>query len=141
MNRKKLLWSIAGCESSFGIDTDDYYEKAFDVGGKYWNDNLKRLKAKYGRSVCCSQGVFQLLYITAYELGYRGLPRNLIFPEIQIEYVIEYINRRLRGFNSVVEFADGYNSGSFKDKHIPHKYIAKFKRIYDNTDERIFEIL
>ena len=139
LDRRKLLWSLAGCESSFGDDIDSHYESAYDIGGRYYNDQIKHLKGVYGREVCCSQGVFQLLYITAYELGYRGQPFDLKFPEIQIVYVIEYINKRLKGFGTIEQFADGYNSGNFKDKNIPEKYIEKFCNIYYNTNEDIFK--
>jgi len=137
INKKKLLWTLAGIESSFGKNVNYRYEKAFDIGGKYYNEKIKRLKNKYGKGACCSNGVWQLLFITANELGYKGLPRNLIFPEIQIKYVIRFINQRLKGFNDLIEFADGYNSGNYKDENKPKEYIKKFIKIYNeiHTEE------
>jgi hypothetical protein len=54
---------------------------------------------------------------------------------VAILYVSAYIDKRILrlGAKSVIDFADGYNSGSHRDEIIPIRYIECFEKAYDEA--------
>jgi len=58
---------------------------------------------------------------------------------LAIPYVVKYINQRIfakPGRETVEQVADGYNSGTHLDRLKPEKYMARFRRFYDQAIER-----
>lgn len=129
-----LLAALAFCESSFGKNTTPRVEPAYLPGGRYFQaKHVQQAYKKYGQAAAASYGPWQVLYITALELGFTGSPQELAEPETNLEYAIKYINQRIlrRGAKTVAQIADGYNSGNFNDSNVPHSYIRKLVRAYN----------
>jgi len=132
---KALLWAIAGNETQFGHFRNYVRaEEAFLPGGRFYkaSNELREKYREYGVLASSSIGTWQIMYITAYELGYKLHPIFLQTNYIAIQCVIEFINRRAfgRGAINIAEVFDAYNSGSFKDKFMPSSYILKGKNYY-----------
>lgn len=121
-----LLRTIAMLESSYGYNNVPRFEPAYYVGGFLYqrSEELRKLVAKYNKAASCSYSSFQIMYSTACELGYVGIPTNLT-DNVAIEYCVKYINNRIikYGPDDIGDFFDAYNSGNFKDNIIPAKYI------------------
>lgn len=134
LNPYLLLGAIAYCESSLGIDNKPRFEKAYAPGGHYYRISLPVQDSykQFGKDAACSYSSFQILYITAYEMGYRGTPRELADDMVAIQYVIRFLNRRIirGGASDLEDIADAYNSGTFRDDNVPTAYIEKFTRAY-----------
>lgn len=118
------LKAIATVESSYGLNNVPKYEKAYDRGGIYYNATLGM---KYGAWAACSYSSWQIMFPTAYELGFQGTPQDLCNDAIAVYWVCMLIEKRIldKGATTLQELFDGYNSGSFRDKFIPQDYIAK----------------
>ena len=122
-----LLKAIAMRESTYGINKNPRFEKSYYKGGSIYK-NSKNLQEKvelYGQAASCSYSSFQIMYITANEMGFKGKPEDLNDDTIAIEYVIKMINKRIlvKKPSSIRDIFDAYNSGNFKDKNIPFDYI------------------
>lgn len=122
-----LLKAIAMRESTYSSNNKPRFEAAFFKGGYYYkhSENLQNKVNLYGQLASCSYSSFQIMYITANELGFNGKPNELNNDEIAIEYVIKLINKRIINKNpkDIRDIFDAYNSGNFKDKNIPFDYI------------------
>jgi len=126
-NSINLLQTIATKESDYGHNNVPRYEPAYGPGGIYFKANhVKNLYEKYGKDACCSYSSFQIMFITAFELGYRESPKALANDSIAIHWAIKYIQNRILKFNplNLEQIFDAYNSGNFKDKNIPKEYIS-----------------
>lgn len=134
-NGVALLAALAEAESWFGVYNIPKYEPAYDSGGRYFDH---KLWMKWGSWAACSYSSWQIMYPVAIELGFDGRPQDLWDDETAIHWVMEYIDRRIlkRGCNTVEQFADAYNSGSFKDRNVPELYIEKFVGHYRTVIER-----
>lgn len=154
VNRPRLLAALAMVESNGGRNLQPNFEPSFYKGGYYWNPHLNYLRAKWGarsdprmrqwskQAMACSWGPWQILYVTAEELGYKGPPWALTDPSTCLGWAIKLINKRLASklagplteMGVVERIADGYNSGSFRDKFVPHSYIKKILGYYEDED-------
>ena len=152
LDRERLLGAIAMVESAGGRNWQPNFEPAFYIGGAYWNDHLAELVNKWqlqadqvlkeacGRLVAASFGPWQVLYVTAEELGYSGPPWGLGHPSVCLTYAIKLINKRIlpkctaedeKGL--VAQIADGYNSGHPTKGVPPADYITKVWRFYQDA--------
>jgi hypothetical protein len=67
----RLLWAMAGRESSFGANMKPRFEPAYYMGGLYWRAQTPGGKevrdgvAMYGRDFACSYGPLQIMAINA----------------------------------------------------------------------------
>jgi len=139
INPVKLLCAILHNESSYGKDCSARFEKAYGPGGRYYRKSyfVREKYEKYKDAACCSYGPFQILYITACELGFKDNPQQLSEAKLSIPYVVEYLNRRILrkpGNETVRQIADAYNSGSFEDLFIPEKYMDDFEEAYNSEE-------
>lgn len=128
-----LLAAIAYCESSFGQNAKPRVEPAY-LSGRYARvDHVAKAIAKYGEKAACSYGPWQVLYITALELGFKGTPDELADPRTNLEYAIKYLNQRAygRGAKTVAQYADCYNSGDHRDRFVPTGYVRKCVQAYN----------
>jgi len=135
----KILTALAMNESDMGINKRPRFEKSYCVGSTmYQNDkDLRNNYNLWGAWACCSYSSFQIMFQTAWELGYRGTPANLWDDSVAIVYVIRLLNHRiLSKITSCVNFlenvADAYNSGTFTDSIVPQDYIDKFVANYQS---------
>lgn len=131
---KALLAALLFCESAMGKQTAPRVEPAYLPGGRYYqNERVKEAYDQYGEAAAASYGPWQLLYITALELGFTGTPEELSDPATNLEFVVKYLNQRAlkRGAKTVSQIADAYNSGSHLDSNVPAGYIRKCVRAYN----------
>lgn len=101
-----LLRAICQVETSGGarwaatLHEDAYcygghYYKGDGRGGRMGDDALRDLTGAWGCLAHQSFGPWQVLFITAYEAGYRGDPVGLRDPRISAPYVVSILNRRV----------------------------------------------
>jgi len=131
---KALLWAFYRCEKYDKHNHVPRFEKACAPGGYYYERSpmLQEEYEKWGTWAACSYSNFQILYITARELGYDGPPLALDKDSVALPFVVKLINRIIvRGAATPAEIADAYNTGIHKDSNIPVKYIKKFLRFYE----------
>lgn len=134
----RLLLTITGIESDFGRQREYVrYEKAFGPGGKYYLDNpgLRKEYKRWGCLAASSFGAFQLMYITATELGFSGHPIQLQKDIICAEWATELIIQRFIGRHkakTLRDILDAYNSGYHADKYLPSLYIEKGITTFEN---------
>lgn len=139
INRVALLHAIAECESSHGArGLATLHENAYCYKGAYFSGpnggQLRDLTSKYGCLAHCSYSSWQIMYITAVELGFRGDPCELRNDAVAIEYVCAFINRRfLDRYPRIAPsgVADGYNSGNPYDENRPTAYVEEFMAAYN----------
>lgn len=152
VDRTAFLAALAMQESGGGRNWQPNFESAFWEGGAYWNKTLAGYRDRWrekadpemrewcGKAIACSWGPWQVLYVTAAELGFQGPPWALVDPDLCLEWAITLINKRLAkrlpeglsGPAIVGLLADGYNSGTFLDTHAPLKYIQAIRAFYSD---------
>jgi hypothetical protein len=109
----KLLWALNRQEASGKAKIHSRYEPGFYR--KYIRGNKKyaHLEKTYGaRAVSSSYGPWQIMYLTAHEMGYRGKPQALSEPSVSLPYVIKYLDflRKKLGDNERAVIS-AYNAG------------------------------
>lgn len=143
----RLLGALALVESSGGHDRAPRFEPAYGPDGRYFahSDLVKRLYRDFGAHAACSYSSWQILYVTAVELGYAGVPGclfedgsalGLCNDQVALGMVMRYIEARAfgRGALAVSAVADAYNSGNHLDDNRPEPYIAKVSAAYQTLE-------
>lgn len=134
-DKEILLKTIATKESSYGKNNKPRFEKAYYIGGslyKNFNNTYRSLIEEYKKDAACSWSSFQIMFMNAYDMGYKGKPSDLSNDEIAIPFVIDYINKRIlkRNPKKLEDIFDAYNSGSFSDRVVPQSYISGSMNVY-----------
>jgi hypothetical protein len=132
-----MLYAITGKESSFGQRrTFVKHEPAYMPGGKYYVNSPKLRQAyyKYGVLASSSFGAFQIIYITAEELGFAGNPVELISDRICGYYALQLIEKRFSKAKTLTHVLDAYNSGNHYDTNVPYDYIAAVTGYYEELN-------
>lgn len=138
-----FLWALCGNESTFGSENVARNEPSYSPGGIYFqkSKHLQTLYKKYGAPACCSYGPWQMLYITAEEMGYDRHPSCLWSAFISLPWVVEYLNRmKAQGANTIELLAASYNGGPGaikRQNENVQKYVAKLKMNYDNLKSKL----
>lgn len=111
-------------------------ERAYCPGGLYFH-KIEPLWSAFGESAAKSYSNFQILFVTANELGFAGFPEELDDDAIAVRWVVALLNQRIIwrarrefGLASLTNIFDGYNSGNPCDKRIPEEYIKKGLKHY-----------
>lgn len=120
----RLLWAIAGVESSYGAQREfARIEPAYQPGGSMYrgSENVRALWHRYGALAACSYGTWQMMAATAAELGFSGHPWELQADEMLAPLVAAYLWRSKA--RTLREALDAYNSGSCRDRLIPEAYV------------------
>ena len=129
-----ILWALYFNEKYDSRNRTPRYEKSYAPGGYYYehSEEVRKEYAEWGASAACSYSNFQILYITAREVGYDGPPLALDRDSIALPFVTKLLNVRIfaKGAKTPEEVADAYNSGSYQDSYKPAAYIRKFVRNY-----------
>ena len=138
MDPAQLLAALADVESSFGLHAVPNHEPAYDEGGRYYASaqHVRDLHKTWGAWAACSYGPWQLLYVLAWEVGFRGTPGDLWTPEGSIEWAIRALNARAldKGAATVEDVGDAWNSGSFRDANRVEDYRRKIAVAYARED-------
>lgn len=109
----KLLWALNRQEASGKSHIHARYEPGFYKRYIRGKAKYAALEARYGgRAVASSYGPWQIMYLTAYEMGYRGKPEDLGKAEVSLPYVLKYLNflREKLGNNDRAVIS-AYNAG------------------------------
>lgn len=136
----RLLIAISGLESSFGKKRLFVrMEPGYAPGGRYYHDSqtVRDRWATYGALAASSYGSFQMMFITAEELGFYGHPIDL-----QADYTCALFARRLiidrfmakQGVKTLGQVLDAYNSGNAKDANVPLSYVQHGIQLYQSLD-------
>jgi len=81
--------------------------------------------AKWGLGTAASWGWWQILYHTAADLGYQGAPCELMNPGTCETYVVARLRKiAMTGAQTVRDFADAWNSGSWRDANLVPEYTS-----------------
>lgn len=109
---------------------------AYRFEPKYWERYCKGHKV-FGAGlpirIAASYGLMQVMYPTAYALGFRGEPEELFIPKLSLLYGVRLMADNLKwGEGSIDAALASYNGGKTKDNLVPPYrngvYIAKVKR-------------
>lgn len=134
---ERLLWAIAFVESAAGALNVPKHESAYAPGGHYYkrSPEVRALWNRWGDWAACSYSSFQILFIVATELGFRGSPIDLWYDEEACPVVVKFLNQRIikRKPSDLGDIADAYNSGTFRDQNVPLGYVGKFLKAYDEV--------
>lgn len=141
----RLLLAIAAVETESGRNNWPRVEKAYLPAGEsftvqghvitgtgvYFNAVSKPRFDKWGLASAASWGWWQILYHTAAQVGFMGAPPELM----DATRCQPFVEKRLQqiaasGAKTVRDFADGWNSGSWRDKNDVPGYTAKVIAAY-----------
>lgn len=131
----KLLWAIAGRETTFGDNCTTMHEQAYCYGGKYSKDAVvKSLSYEFGCLAHQSYGPWQILFYEAHRFDPKATPVQLLTsPSYCGGLVIKKLNEIFtkQGVKTVREIADAWNSGTARDSIIPKDYMDAVEKYYD----------
>jgi hypothetical protein len=86
---------------------------------------------KWGVWTSASLGPWQILYHTAANLSYLGAPWYLVEPGTSEQYVVGRLRSIARGGATTIrQFADAWNSGSWRDANEVPAYTAAVEAAY-----------
>lgn len=128
---RKLLWALAGNESSFGANVAPRHEDGYCYAGKYYD---KQATAAWGCLAHCSFGPWQVMYPN-FDKGTSPL-LAAISPVVVVEAAVSLIQKHIVGAEQAAtleEIAEAYNSGDWHHKEIKQpvaEYIAKAVKNY-----------
>lgn len=139
-----LLAAVAWRESKLGlvagsrVEPSYLHRERFGGGGLY-RAHVPDLVKVYGDSAASSWSSFQIMFPTAWELGYRGTPWGLDDDAVAITWAMEFIRVRAlrKGAVTVEEVADAYNSGTHRDSFVPETYVAAVVNHYERIVRRL----
>jgi hypothetical protein len=127
-----VLWAFAGIESTFGRDREvPRFEASYAPGGYMYRTSplVRALWAQYGRPGASSWGTWQMMLPTARDLGFAGEPHELTHDAVLAPLFARYLVRSQA--LTLVDCADAYNSGNYRDRIIPVDYMAGIVTAYE----------
>jgi len=131
----KLLWALAGCESSFGVNCLPRHEPYYhNLAAAKTNAKLVALTAKWGCDAHSSFGPWQELLVNC-----SGEMRPEDFANLSRAgmEVAQFINAwvfNYRGATTLAQIAETYNSGKWQYLTVPPgvaKYAADCAKYYE----------
>ena len=134
LNATALLTALAWQESLFGIlGGRSRVEPGYRPKGAYYREHVLTLYDDFGDAAASSWSSWQVMYPTAWELGFRAYPWDLRDDGIAVAYVLRYIDRRAvqRGAVTVEKIARAYNSGTHEGPETD--YMRRVRRYYDKA--------
>ncbi len=150
----KLLWALNQVEASGKEFVSSRYEQGLHAlylkNNKQWDEKKqsawKEKIDKFGlKAVFSSYGPWQMSYVKASEMGYKGRPQDLADPEVSLPYVVRYVEHLNEKFNGDLrKIASAYNGGVGaikKDKKgnvkfINPEYVRKVIGSYKKAPQR-----
>ena len=131
----KLMFAIAGAESSFGTDCKPRHEPAYDVGGLYAsNPPMPNLLARWGSAAAYSYGAWQVLLCSAPTFTPDELTND---PDAAARAFVAHMNGYVLGMRkaqTITQIAETYNAGHFSTNPPPGvlRYTAAVMQYYLN---------
>lgn len=122
----KLLWGIAGKESSFGANCVPRHEAAYCFKGRYYD---KKTDIEWGCASHSSYGPWQVMHANMPGADPVLLMTDAAYCAVRM---VGAMNRMLKAQapTGLAEIADMWNSGNWKDANVPIDYIAAVKGFY-----------
>lgn len=124
----RLMWAISGNESSFGKNCTPRHEPGYCTGRYSKNAQMIELTRMFGCDAHKSYGPWQVMFVNC--LGYK--PEEFRQLDACAHAFLGYFNRTVdhQKPQTIEQIGDMFNSGNFKDKIVPAKYIADLKAHY-----------
>lgn len=120
INGVRLLWALAGCESSFGSNTKPRHEQHYhDLAASGKNAELVRLTRQYGCDAHSSFGPWQELLVNCWR---TMRPEDFADIDKCAVVTVAFINTRiltLEHATTVKQIAEAYNSGKWQWHEVP----------------------
>lgn len=140
-----ILHALAEVESDHGARRlATLHEPAYCYGGFYYKGpngaDLRNLSTAWGCLAHCSYGSWQIMFMSAYEQGFRGDPCELRNDAVGLPWVLRFLNRRILDKYpriTLPNIADAWNSGKPFDANKPVAYIEKFVEAHTRWLERL----
>lgn len=135
----RVMWAIAGNESSFGANCGPRHESSYDTGGSTWerSDLQKSLVLKYGSDAACSFGPWQMMYIN---FSGADTPTQLTtdLDALAVEFV-RFFNKfviQIRHAETLQEIGMVWNSGHISEEPSPvvAAYCTKLQNNYNASN-------
>jgi hypothetical protein len=119
LDKVRLLWGLAGVESSFGLNCTPRHEPGYCFGGRYFNPVASRA---WGCLSHCSFGPWQVMFAN---FPYGVSPLSLIWEtdgrvaaEICVCGAVRYLNGIIaRGAQNLSEVVIGYNGPANEEEY------------------------
>jgi hypothetical protein len=134
----RLLWSLAGQESSFGSNMKPRFEPAYYMGGRYWNAQTPGGKevrdgvALYGRDFACSYGPLQILAVNA--KGHSPLELGSD-PETALAAacaMLRLVVLQRQKASTIEQVCQAWNGGHVGAQTVPH-YVPNVEHNYNSV--------
>lgn len=141
----RLLRALASVETGGGRNNWPRVEASYIPGGltftcqgrlisgtgKNVNSIVASRWQKWGLATAASWGWWQILYHTAADLGFSGPPQELMDSGTCEPYVVARLRKLAdAGCSSVRDFADGWNSGNWRDANRVKEYTDLVEAAY-----------
>jgi hypothetical protein len=129
----RILWALSGNESSFGANLDPRHEDIYCTGKYSKNPDIVRLTAKFGHAAHSSWGPWQIMLSNC---SPDTSPQDMASLDRSALETVTFINRRIFKYEKAATLeaiADAYNSGDWRDRIVPEKYIADFLHYYNDV--------
>lgn len=126
----RLLWALAGNESSFGANCKPRFEQAYWIGGLYAQNGItqKNLNVKYPQGAAAhSYGPWQIMPCNAIGFKCEELATDLEKAAIATIGFIRRFVIGVRSARTLAEMLDVYNSGTWRDSETAEKDDGKHK--------------
>ena len=114
-----LVAGIIQRESAWN-EKAERYEPAFYDRYLKENDEWQRRNEQNGWQIChvaSSWGLLQIMFVTAWERGYRGDPVGLLIPEVNLVYGTKHLAwllDRYEGVTGLEDMVAAYNAGNVR---------------------------
>jgi hypothetical protein len=129
----RLLWALAGNESSFGVNVMPRHEPAYDLGGALAGSmEQSALLERYGSAAACSYGPWQIMLVNAPE---GTAPEDFEDLNTAAICTVGFLNSQLRRFKPLTLTTIGqiWNHGSPTNAMTAGvaAYVAELAKNYD----------
>lgn len=135
----RLMWAIAGNESSYGVNCGPRHEPAYDVGGSIYKNNTtqQKLVDDFGAPAACSYGPWQMMFI-----NFAGSNPGQLLSDLDrcAREFVRFFNVYVVGLRKAVTLSDVgqvWNAGHVSDTPSPGvlRYVQSLQHNYDNASE------
>lgn len=144
LNGAKLLYALAGQESSYGANCGPRFEPAYWDGSASRTQEQSELNAKYGRIAAMSYGPWQVMYANAANLGTPDAIDTDI--DLAADAAVAFLNSYVIGHwktRNLQEIARVYNSGNLTETMTMGvmRYIENVSRYYEAAPASLGEAI
>lgn len=132
----KLLWAIAGVESSFGLNSHPRHEQGYCYAGRYFDPNLT---AEWGCLAHCSYGPWQVMFAN-FPKGVSPvslLPQGdgHVAADLSAMACVAKLNQALaRGAKTLIDLVIAYNGPGDVDNYTKKLFAAMERPMPQYTD-------